>query len=358
LGDEDSDQSDWIELFNPDALSVNLGGYYLTDDAASLTKWAIPAGVSLAPSNFLVIFASDKDRAIAGSELHTNFKLSSGGEYLALVAPDGVTVVDEYAPSFPVQFEDSSYGLQQLVNTSDETLIETGAACSVLVPPNGNLGATWQSVGFNDTAWTAGTTGVGYERSSGYDSAINTHIEGQIYNQQTSVYVRIPFLVTAANEISDIHLLLQYDDGFVAYLNGVEVARDRAPTTLAWNSAASSDHPDGSALQFNSFDLGAFTNQLVDGNNVLAIHGLNRSSTSSDLLFRPRLIATRLSDPSLGDTGYFLTPTPGAVNGNEQGLPASAVTISEPSRTFSTNFQVALSGAEAGQSIRYTLDNS
>lgn len=358
LSDEDSDQSDWIELFNPDAVSVDLGGYYLTDDAASLTKWAIPAGVSLAPSNFLVIFASDKDRAIAGSELHTNFKLSSAGEYLALVAPDGVTVVDEYAPSFPVQFEDSSYGLQQLGNTSDETLIETGAACSVLVPPNGNLGATWQSVGFNDAAWTTGTTGVGYERSSGYDSAINTNIEGQIYNQQTSVYVRIPFLVTAANEISDIQLLLQYDDGFVVYLNGVEVARDRAPTTLAWNSAASSDHPDGSALQFNSFDLGAFTNQLVDGNNVLAIHGLNRSSTSSDLLFRPRLIATRLSDPSLGDAGYFLIPTPGAVNGNEQGLPASAVTISEPSRTFSTNFQVALSGAEAGQSIRYTLDNS
>ena len=43
LSDEDSDQSDWIELFNPDALSVDLGGYYLTDDAASLTKWANPA---------------------------------------------------------------------------------------------------------------------------------------------------------------------------------------------------------------------------------------------------------------------------------------------------------------------------
>ncbi|MDB4566926.1 chitobiase/beta-hexosaminidase C-terminal domain-containing protein [Akkermansiaceae bacterium] len=275
-----------------------------------------------------------------------------------MVAPDGVTVVDEYAPSYPVQFEDSSYGLQQLGNTSSETLIETGAACSVLVPPNGNLGSTWQNVGFNDGTWIQGTTGVGYERSSGYDAAINTDIEGQIYNQQTSVYLRIPFSVTAVSEISDLELLLQYDDGFVAYLNGVEVARDRAPASLTWNSNASNDHPDGNALQFNPFDLRAFTNQFVEGDNVLAIHGLNRSSTSSDLLFRPRLIATRLSDPALGNAGYFLTPTPGAVNGTEQGLPASEVTISVPSRTFSSNFQVALSGAAVGQSIRYTLDKS
>ncbi|MDB4488484.1 CotH kinase family protein [Akkermansiaceae bacterium] len=269
-----------------------------------------------------------------------------------------MTVVDEYAPSYPVQFEDSSYGLQQLGNTSSETLIETGAACSVLVPPNGNLGSTWQNVGFNDGTWIQGTTGVGYERSSGYDAAINTDIEGQIYNQQTSVYLRIPFSVTAVSEISDLELLLQYDDGFVAYLNGVEVARDRAPASLTWNSNASNDHPDGNALQFNPFDLRAFTNQFVEGDNVLAIHGLNRSSTSSDLLFRPRLIATRLSDPALGNAGYFLTPTPGAVNGTEQGLPASEVTISVPSRTFSSNFQVALSGAAVGQSIRYTLDKS
>lgn len=358
LSDEDGDQSDWIELFNPDPVAVDLSGYYLTDDAAVLTKWSVPVGTSLPPSGFLVIFASDKDRAVAGSELHTNFKLSSGGEYLALVAPDGVTVVDEYAPSYPVQFEDSSYGLQQLGNTSSETLIETGAACSVLVPPNGNLGSTWQNIGFNDGAWIQGTTGVGYERSSGYDAAINTDIEGQIYNQQTSVYLRIPFSVTDVSEISDLELLLQYDDGFVAYLNGVEIARDRAPASLTWNSTASNDHPDGNALQFNPFDLRAFTNQLVEGDNVLAIHGLNRSSTSSDLLFRPRLIATRLSDPALGNAGYFLTPTPGAVNGTEQGLPASEVTISVPSRTFSSNFQVALSGAAVGQSIRYTLDKS
>jgi hypothetical protein len=358
LTDEDGDGSDWIEIFNPDAGAVDLGGWSLTDDAAALTKWSFPAGTTLGASEFLVVFASDKNRAVMGAELHTNFKLSSGGEYFALVAGDGVTVVSEYEPSFPVQFEDASYGLQQLGDTSEEVWIETGAVCTALVPTDGSLGVTWQAVGFDDSGWTVGTTGVGYERSSGYDSAFNIDVEGQMYNQRTSVYIRVPFTVANKDEISGLELQLQYDDGFVAFLNGVEVARDRAPTTVAWNSNAANDHPDGSALEFTEFNVGPFKNALVDGNNVLTIHGLNRSLTSSDLLFRPRLLATRLADPSLGGEGYFLVPTPGTVNGTEQGLPASEVTLSEVSRTFTSNFQVSLSGGGAGQVIRYTLDES
>ncbi|MDE0954609.1 MAG: lamin tail domain-containing protein, partial [Candidatus Poseidoniales archaeon] len=141
-----------IEIFNPDGTSADLGGYHLTDDAALLTKWTFPAGTSLAPSGFLVVFASDKNRAVLGSQFHANFKLSSGGEYLALVAPDGLSILSEYAPSFPAQSEDASYGLQQLGDTSEETVIESGAACTALVPTNGTLGETWQNIGFDDNA--------------------------------------------------------------------------------------------------------------------------------------------------------------------------------------------------------------
>ncbi|MGB0327039.1 MAG: CotH kinase family protein [Akkermansiaceae bacterium] len=358
LADEDGDTSDWIEIFNPDASSVDLSGFYLTDDPGLPTKWQIPAGTVLNPSSFLVVFASDKNRAVVDSQLHTNFKISSAGEYLGLIAADGVTVLSEYVAPYPPQFEDASYGLQQLGNTNQETLIETGANCTVLVPTNGSLGTSWTANGFNDSSWTSGTTGVGYERSSGYDSFFNIDVEAQMFDQRTSAYLRVPFSVTDVGEIAALELQLQYDDGFVAYLNGVEVARDRASGAVTWSSAASGDHTDSLASQFTPFNLSTFTSALVEGNNVLAIHGLNRGTTSSDFLIRPRLIGTRLSNPSLGQPGYFLTPTPGAINGTEQGLPASDVTISVPSQTFTSSFQVSLGGAEVGQEIRYTLDGS
>src|SRR5438874_8232120 len=88
LLDEDGDSSDWIEIYNSGGDTVNLAGWHLTDDAADLTKWSFPA-TNLSPNSFLVVFASGKNRAIAGAPLHTSFNLSSGGDYLALVHPDG-----------------------------------------------------------------------------------------------------------------------------------------------------------------------------------------------------------------------------------------------------------------------------
>jgi len=109
LADEDGAFSDWLELHNPDALEVNLSGWYLSDSASNKTKWQFPA-VTLQPGGFLVIFASNKNRTAAGATLHTNFALGASGEYLGLIKPDGVTVASEYAPAFPIQQNDVSYG--------------------------------------------------------------------------------------------------------------------------------------------------------------------------------------------------------------------------------------------------------
>ena len=87
LADEDGAFPDWIEIFNPEATAADLTGYYLTDDPLLLTKWQFPA-TTLNSSGFLVVFASDKNRAVSGAELHTNFKLTTNGEYLALVAEE------------------------------------------------------------------------------------------------------------------------------------------------------------------------------------------------------------------------------------------------------------------------------
>ena len=110
LRDEDGDRSDWIEIYNPSTSPVNLGGWRLTDDSADLSKWVLPSQ-TLAPGEYAVIFASNKDRASAGQPLHTNFRLSAGGEYLALVSPAGV-ITTQYAPAFPAQTPDIAYGLQ------------------------------------------------------------------------------------------------------------------------------------------------------------------------------------------------------------------------------------------------------
>src|SRR5688572_23827438 len=107
LADKDGAYSDWIEIHNPTAASVNLDGYWLTDETALLKKWRIPA-VTLPAGGNLVVFASGKDLAVAGQELHTNFELNAAGEYLALVKPDG-TVAQHYAPQYPEQLEDISY---------------------------------------------------------------------------------------------------------------------------------------------------------------------------------------------------------------------------------------------------------
>ena len=109
--DQDGDRPDWIELYNGGAAAVDLGGWYLTDSAGNKTKWRLPAPALLPPGGFLLIFASDKDRAVAGQELHANFKLDAGGEYLALVQADGSTVAHEYAPRYPQQYLDVGYGL-------------------------------------------------------------------------------------------------------------------------------------------------------------------------------------------------------------------------------------------------------
>ena len=109
LVDEDGDSSDWIELYNGGTDAVDLDGWSLSDDEGRPRKWVFPAR-TLGAGEFLVIFASDKDRGSATGELHTNFKLDSDGEYLALFDQEGRTVT-EFTPGYGALEEDQSAGL-------------------------------------------------------------------------------------------------------------------------------------------------------------------------------------------------------------------------------------------------------
>lgn len=113
LTDEDGDRPDWIELYNRGTNAVDLLGWSLTDDPNVPGKWTFPSRV-LNPGEYIVVFASGKDRrAPAGTNrFHTNFKLDLYGEYLGLYGPEYPRVaVSEFAPKFPEQRNDYSYGL-------------------------------------------------------------------------------------------------------------------------------------------------------------------------------------------------------------------------------------------------------
>ncbi len=500
LDDEDGNSSDWIEVFNAGTNTVNLAGWYLTDSVSN-PGWRFPA-TNLAPNNFIVVFASGKDRRIPGAPLHTDFRLNDTGEYLALLKPD-TTVQSAYAPRYPLQVPDISYGIPVVLNNS--TLLTTGAAGRFTVPVNDSLGVSWTQPEFNDASWGSVNNGVGFEADGaaggasvvadtmadwtgtaaqgannwtyGYFNAstggtytttkflpfpngtgphssgnfwngaawqwfdgdppfdtigqvltrpsrfttggpkgnehwvirrwtsevsgtiqIDWHIAKQdptgsgvvltIYQNGTqrenyilagsdvtgttrttsisnvqigdaidfavkpgadvigdivnfnatirgsgtlagefasnvgsvmtninaSAYLRLPFNVANVSDVSGLTLRMKYDDGFVAYINGNPVAGDNVPETTNWNSAAASVRADTDARQFQDFNLDVFKDFLVNGNNVLAIHGLNASPTDLDFLIAAELIATKATLDVSGKR-YFAGPTPGSVNG-------------------------------------------
>jgi hypothetical protein len=312
LLDKDGDSSDWIEIWNPSSASVNLDGWFLTDNLANRTKWKFPA-VELAPGDFLIVFASGKNERDPAEELHTSFALAAGGESVALVGPDG-TIVHAYI-NYPPQFANISYGISSLdANLQTQTtLVAEGAEARALIPIDGSLGSAWTFVGFDDAAWLRGTTGVGFD----YPGFVGLDVTA-MRGVNTSVYVRIPFYVEDDAPVTRLILRMKYEDGFVAYLNGHEVARANAPagTEPAWNASATANRPDSEAVDFADFDISAHAHRLVAGDNVLAIQVLNVDLISSDLLALPELTSVRTHAVDLSDVfeGYLLQPTPGAPN--------------------------------------------
>jgi hypothetical protein len=161
LRDADGETPDWIEIRNDSPFPANLAGWHLTDDPGDLSKWTFPA-TNLASGDFLIVFASGKNRSVAGGELHTNFRLESSGGYLALVAPDGPTV--SQAVNYPPQRANVSFGPRRAINST--TLSSSNATARVFVPRDGALGQNWTARDFDDTAWFTSNAPVGFNASA------------------------------------------------------------------------------------------------------------------------------------------------------------------------------------------------
>ncbi|MBB5353482.1 hypothetical protein HNR46_003743 [Haloferula luteola] len=154
LADEDGDFSDWVEIHNPDAEPISLANWSLTDSAGNLTKWRFP-DVTLDPGGFLLVWASGKNRRLPDQPLHTNFALSAGGEYLALVGPDAVPV-DDFDPEFPAMNDDEAYG--RVFDT--QVLLGAGATIRYRIPQD-DSDSDWYHPDYDDQAWASGPSGLG-----------------------------------------------------------------------------------------------------------------------------------------------------------------------------------------------------
>ncbi len=232
--DEDKDYPDWIEIYNSSQLSFNLEGYGLSDDIDESFKWIFPK-LQLSPYSFIVLFASGKDR---------------------------IDLVRQW---------------DAIITESDKWFYWVGSS----EPPS-----DWMKSRNVPNGWLYGSSGFGYG-----DNDDNT-----IIDKTMSVFIRKSFVLEKSESISKLLFHLDFDDGYIAYLNGVEFSRKNMGmpnSQVKYNSQATALHeaeiksggfPEPILIDINKFPI-------INGENILAIQVHNYNESSSDLSCIPFLTA-------------------------------------------------------------------
>jgi hypothetical protein len=172
------------------------------------------------------------------------------------------------------------------------TLVPENAPKRVLVPA-GPVDDAWRGgAAFDDSAWTpvaGGPGSIGFNRAARAVGLFSLDLTGKMYGLTTSCYVRVPFTFTGGlQSLGGLTLKVRYNDGFVAYLNGVEIVRRNFTGAAAWNSAADAQLS-GAAGSSESIPIINFAGSLRPGDNLLALQGLNASAASPDFLIAAEL---------------------------------------------------------------------
>ncbi len=161
------------------------------------------------------------------------------------------------------------------------------AEASYFVPANDDLGDSWTRIDFDDAAWARGPAGLGYGRA--YAELVRTEIDPRRIRGASNILARFSFDVSNLAADDDRHLVLRmkYDDGFVAYLNGVQLTSQNFDTNVVrWDTRAVK-RENREATEFQDFDISDYKNRLVEGTNVLAIRGAETGD--GDMLVLPEL---------------------------------------------------------------------
>ena len=182
-------------------------------------------------------------------------------------------------------FVDSWLSLGLPADSSTEAIVTAGDEWRYLrgraEPSGGNLG--WTTIAFDDTSWETGPSGFGY--GDGDDATIlDDMLDGY-----TTVYARRKFSVDDPSVLLALDLGIDYDDGYIAFLNGVEIARSNAGQkgTYPPFDALATDLREAGVPDFTSIvDVASI---LRAGDNVLAVVGFNAATDSSDFSLIPEL---------------------------------------------------------------------
>jgi hypothetical protein len=249
LTNYNGDYDDWFEIYNGGA-AFNLAGYGLTDDSTKPFRFTFPYGYVIPSGGKAVIFASS----------HTN-------RYIA----------DHW---------------EMAVNAGTSWQYKQGTS---------SLDTNWRNVGFDASLWSAGYGGIGFG-----DGDDNTTIPVGV-----SLMMRKTFSIPDTAQIMKAVFKMDYDDGFVAYLNGVEIARANIGTDgirPAWNQLATVPHEAktyrGGSLDSFFIDKSALQLALRQGTNVLAIEVHNSPENSDDMTSIPYLFF------GMKSTGLTYMPIP------------------------------------------------
>lgn len=258
--DEDGDSPDWIELYNTGSNPFNLKNYQLSDNLTAINNWVIP-NITLNAGERKLIFASGKNRP----DLTGNYP-----------------TVDHWETAV---YDDVNWNYK----IGDQS-----------IPSN------WNELDFIASGWLTGKGGIGYG-----DNDDNSVVpEGTI-----SVYSRTTFTVSDPSVISAALLNIDYDDGFVAYLNGIEIARagltGNPPSWDEFSTEHESELYSGGLPVKFSLNLNLILSILKSGVNVLAIEVHNLEVASSDLSMRAFLnFGIKTTDTYWGpNPGWFNEPT-------------------------------------------------
>ncbi|MBN2275763.1 MAG: CotH kinase family protein [Bacteroidales bacterium] len=190
------------------------------------------------------------------------------------------------------------------------------------------LADNWMSADFVDTAWNTGAAPFRYGDGTG-----GTELD-DMANQYSTLYLRTKFTAVSTAFLKTISFTVDYDDGFILWVNGKEVFSRTAPADPAYNAFATENHESGTAVTIpvDSADV-----DLIDGDNMLSIQGFNVSLTSSDFCFDLQITAT----PSLPEASDSLR-----------------VDFSQKAGFYDAPFDLVLTSPDTSLNILYTIDGS